>query len=172
MEFKMRLGYVVLLAFVATASAAALEPKDVFVVANKNVPVSRDVAEHYLAKRGVPRGNLILLDLPADEDISRADYDTKLAGPLRAALKDRKDAAKVLLSVYGVPLRVGGQESTAAEKVELITVKPALDMARKRVDELQKGKADVKDLADARRTVAELDRRWYALAHGEPGLRR
>lgn len=72
----------------------ALEPKDVFVVANKNVPASREVAEHYLAKRKVPEDNLILLDLPVVEDISRADYDAKLAGPLREALKDRQDARR------------------------------------------------------------------------------
>src|SRR5437870_5119305 len=97
-----------LLALVLVASPAlALEPKDVFVVANRNVPASRDVADHYLAKRGVPKENLVLLDLPAGEDISRADYDAKLAGPLRQALKDRRDAAKVILTVYGVPLRVG-----------------------------------------------------------------
>src|SRR5690349_12224164 len=98
-----------LLALILASPAYALEPKDVIVVANKNVPASKDVAEHYLARRKVPKENLIVLDLPAGEDISRTDYDAKLAGPLREALKDRKDAAKVLLLTYGVPLRVGGQ---------------------------------------------------------------
>src|SRR5438105_2218258 len=92
------------LAFLGVApAAAALEPKDVFVVANKNVPASRQVAEHYLAKRGVPKENLIVLDLPTGEDIGRDDYDAKLAGPLREALKDRRADAKVILTVYGVP---------------------------------------------------------------------
>ena len=35
--------------FLLAPSAFALEPKDVIVVANKNVPESREVAEHYLA---------------------------------------------------------------------------------------------------------------------------
>src|SRR4051812_16810342 len=104
------------------APAAALEPKDVVVVANKNVPASREVADHYIAKRKVPKENLVVLDLPAGEDISRADYDAKLAAPLREALKDRKAAAKVILTVYGVPLRVGRQLPTAEEKAALDTL--------------------------------------------------
>ena len=41
------------------APAAALEPKDVWLVVNKNVHASREVADHYIAKRGVPKGNVI-----------------------------------------------------------------------------------------------------------------
>src|SRR4051812_11328764 len=89
----------------AHGSAGALEPKDVWLVVNKNVPESRQVADHYIAKRGVPKANVVELDLPKVEDISRADYDAKLAGPLRAALKEKKDAVKVLVTTYGVPLR-------------------------------------------------------------------
>src|SRR5262249_14980191 len=150
----------VLLTLAVTSPALALEPKDVFVVSNKNVPASRGVAEHYLAKRGVPKDNLIELDLPTGEDISRADYDAKLAGPLRAALKDRKEGAKVILTVYGVPLRVGRQSPSAEEKAELDKLTPELDVARKKVAELEKDKAaDPKDLAAARAERDRLDRR-------------
>jgi uncharacterized protein (TIGR03790 family) len=106
--------------------APALGPADVFVVFNTNVAASREVADHYVAKRGVPKENLIGLDLPEGEDISRADYDNRLVAPLRAALKDRKDRAKVLLTVYGVPLRVGRPEPSADEKAELEKMQPLL----------------------------------------------
>src|SRR3954451_22482854 len=92
------------LCFLAPA-APAVEPQDIFILVNKNVPESRQVADHYCAKRGVPKENVIALDLPKGEDISRRDYDAKLADPLREALKGRREQAKVLLSVYGVPLR-------------------------------------------------------------------
>jgi uncharacterized protein (TIGR03790 family) len=148
--------------------AAALEPKDVFVVANKNVPASGEVARHYLAKRAVPAANLVELDLPAGEDISRADYDAKLVAPLRAALKDRKDAVKVILTVYGVPLRVGRQVPTAAEKAELDKLNTELDTARKRVAELERDKsADPKDVAAARSARDALDRKRRALSRDE-----
>src|SRR6478672_7591961 len=149
-----------------TASPAlALDPADVVVVANKTVPESGRVAAHYLAARKVPAANLVLLDLPAGEDISRADYDSRLAGPLRRALADRKDAVKVILTVYGVPLRVGRQEPTADEKAELAKLAPELDAARKAVEALEKEKADAKDVAAARQKRDALDRKRRALSH-------
>lgn len=129
-----------------SSTASALEPADVFVISNKNEPASKEVAEHYLAKRKVPAANHIVLDLPITEDITRADYDAKMAGPLRAVLKDRKDKVKVLLTVYGVPLRVGAQLPTDAEKTELEKLKGELEAATKAND-----KAKI-DQLNARRT--------------------
>jgi uncharacterized protein (TIGR03790 family) len=60
-----------------------------------------------------------LLDLPKTEDISRADYNSKLVIPVRAVLKERKDKIKCLLCIYGVPLRVGGDAPSDAEKKQL-----------------------------------------------------
>lgn len=91
-------------------SAIALEPKDIFLLVNKNVPASKEIAEHYCKQRSVPAVNIIVLDGPTTEDINRKDYNAKIVEPLWAALKDRKDQAKVLLSIYGMPLRVGGAE--------------------------------------------------------------
>jgi uncharacterized protein (TIGR03790 family) len=148
--------------------ASALEPADVWLVVNKNVPESRQVADHYAAKRGVPKGNVIVLDLPKGEDISRADYDAKLAEPVRVALKDRKDAAKVLVTTYGVPLRVGGEPPTDAEKKELDKLRPDLEAARKKLAELEKTKdADKKDIDSARAEVNKLQAREKTLTHAE-----
>src|SRR5262249_42352382 len=97
----------------AAGSAFALEPAEVVVLVNKNVAASKQVADHYVKARGVPAGNVVALDLPKDEDISRKDYNEKLVAPLRAALKDRMSEVKCLLCVYGVPLRVG--ESTPSD---------------------------------------------------------
>ncbi|MFO0796795.1 MAG: TIGR03790 family protein [Gemmataceae bacterium] len=155
------------LIFLTAAPVYAVEPADVVVVANKTVPESVRVAEHYLAKRKVPAANLVLLDLPAGEDISRADYDSRLAGPLRKALADRKDAVKVILTVYGVPLRVGRQEPGADEKAALAKLAPELDAARKAVEAMEKDKADAKDVAAARDKRDALDRRRRALSHDE-----
>jgi uncharacterized protein (TIGR03790 family) len=156
-------------AFVFLASPAlALEPADVWLVVNKNVPESREVADHYVAKRGVPKGNVVVLDLPKGEDISRADYDAKLAGPLRDALKEQKDKVKVLLTTYGVPLRVGEQPSSAEEKKELEKLRPELEAARKKLAELEKNKdADKKELDTARAEVTKLRNREVILSHSE-----
>src|SRR5262245_26878106 len=138
----------------------ALEPADVWLAVNKNVPESRQVADHYIAKRGVPKENVVVLDLPKGEDISRPDYDAKFVGPLREALKGQKDKVKVLLTTYGVPLRVGGQPPSDEEKKELEKVRPELAEARKKLAELEKKEkakeADKKDVDAARAEVNKL----------------
>jgi uncharacterized protein (TIGR03790 family) len=153
--------------------AFPLEPRDVFLVVNKNVPASQQVADHYLAKRGVPKENVVVLDLPAGEDISRDDFDKKLAAPLQQALRSRQDKVKVLLTVYGVPLRVGVRTPSALDKMDLEKLKPDLDAANKRVADLQaklKEKQDAavqKELLDALKQQAELTERQMTLNHQE-----
>lgn len=154
----MRLAAVAL--FLAATAAPALEPADVVVICNKAVPESRAVAEHYLAKRKVPKENLVELELPTGEDISRADYGAKLAGPLRAALKDRKDRVKVLLTVYGVPLRVGAKVPTDAEKAEAEKLKP-------QIEQLQKKLKDGDKSSESRQELAKLTARSDALTGPE-----
>jgi uncharacterized protein (TIGR03790 family) len=157
--------------FALCAPAGALEPKDVWLVVNKNVPASREVADHYIAKRGVPKANVVELDLPKVEDISRTEYDAKFAAPLRAALKPHKDAAKVLVTTYGVPLRVGRVLPNADEQKELATLRPELAKARKELAELEKKdkdkQADAKELAAARAEVNKLQARERVLTHAE-----
>jgi len=105
----------------------ALEPAEVFIVVNKNVAESKEVALHYCEKRAVPKENIVELDLPTGEDISRKDFDSKLVVPLRAALKDRQEKAKVLVSTFGVPLRVGRPELKADEQDEVNKISPQID---------------------------------------------
>ncbi|MFN0017368.1 MAG: TIGR03790 family protein [Pirellulaceae bacterium] len=118
--------------------ALALEPAGVFLLVNKNMPASQEVAEHYCAKRGVPKENIVALDLPSGEDIGRKDFDEKLAGPLREALKEKKDQAKVLLAVYGVPLRVGSPDLTEEEKAELTKLDAELALSKTEIERLEK----------------------------------
>jgi len=114
----------------------------------------------------VPKENVIELSLPKGEDISREDYDAKLAGPLRDALKDKKDACKVLLCVYGVPLRVGGQKPSKDDLEQIDKLKPDLDEAKKRVEDAKKEKKD-EQAAAAQRTVDRLNRQMARLRHDE-----
>jgi uncharacterized protein (TIGR03790 family) len=182
-----RLTAACLLLALGAAPAAALGPEDVFPVVNKNVPESLALAEHYCTKRGVAKENVVILDLPTGEDISRKDYDEKLAGPLREKLKDRRDKVKVLLTFYGVPLRVGGDGPGAEEKAELEKVNKELaelGEKRKALDETIKklepdAKADpkgdaAKELADVRKErdalggkMTPLERRRAWLSHAE-----
>jgi uncharacterized protein (TIGR03790 family) len=164
-------GLLVVTAWLPRA-ALALGPDDVFIVANRNVPDSLTIAQHYCSKRGVSAERVIALDLAAGEDISRADFDAKLVGPLRDELNERRDQVKVLLTVYGVPLRVGAQEPSTDERAELETVRTQLEPLeneRGKLDELIKElEAKAKDepqapeadeLAARRKERADLEER-------------
>ncbi|MFO0809552.1 MAG: TIGR03790 family protein [Gemmataceae bacterium] len=120
------------------ATAMALEPKDVCVLFNKAVPQSSQVAELYQRLRGVPAQNLIPLDVTPTEDISRADYDARIAAPVRKYLSDHKLQPKVLLTVYGIPLRVGPQLVTADEQAKIAKLNLEGDGYRKTAAELKK----------------------------------
>lgn len=97
-------------------------PESVAILYNAAVPESRKLAEFYREARGIPAENLIALDMPPAPDVSRADYESKIARPLRDEFDRRgwwrrsKDAEgitlpvankiRVLVTVRGVPLRI------------------------------------------------------------------
>jgi hypothetical protein len=106
-----------LAALMAPADALALAAADLIIVYNRTRPESREVAVYYAEKRRVPSANLVGVEVPFSEDMSRQDYDQKLAPPVRQAaarLRDQGRTPAVLL-VYGIPLRVGPAAATAAE---------------------------------------------------------
>ncbi|HYE33151.1 MAG TPA: TIGR03790 family protein [Methylomirabilota bacterium] len=101
------------LAFAAPSGAEAL------VIFNSSMPESRDVATYYASKRQVPPANVIGLDLPKTETMSREEFTKKLQEPLIAAIEkngfwkyhDKGELpieAKVRFAAlcYGVPLKI------------------------------------------------------------------
>jgi uncharacterized protein (TIGR03790 family) len=57
---------------------------------NKAVPESVTLANFYAQQRGIPREQVIGLTCPTEEEISREEYDTTIAEPLRKIFTDRK----------------------------------------------------------------------------------
>jgi uncharacterized protein (TIGR03790 family) len=98
----------------------------VIVVYNTQMPGSKDVAEHYAARRNVPQNQVLGLSLPVAEEISRREYQDQLENPLREYLRaqnllvmDPDPAAKTPGTLkatvekvryaalcYGVPLKI------------------------------------------------------------------
>ena len=75
----------------AGAAAHGAEPGGtVVVVYNKRVPESRGVAEHYALRRQVPAGQVIGLDLPVTETMTRTQYREQLQAPLYKLLVEKK----------------------------------------------------------------------------------
>lgn len=100
----------------------------VVVLANRRLADSCRLAEAYAQARRIPAGQVIPLDLPAAESISRGTYERELAAPLRQALRVRRlvapaegapggAAPQYLVCMRGVPLRIRSTWSELAEKL-------------------------------------------------------
>jgi len=124
----------------ATPALLADDGNSVVVVYNTKSPESQRVAEYYAERRQVPKEQIIGLELPQDETMSREAYRTTLEEPLWKALLAKKlftlradadDTKLTLPSVaeakiryvvlcYGVPLKIGKDASlveTAPEQM-------------------------------------------------------
>lgn len=104
------------------AAAAGDEAASVLVVYNREMPESRQVAEDYAGRRGVPPDRLVGLSLPQTESMSRAEFEEQLRAPLLRLLREKRwwvyaDAAQpaglpVQASIrygvlcYGVPVKI------------------------------------------------------------------
>jgi uncharacterized protein (TIGR03790 family) len=102
----------------------------VVVVANKNAPDSLHIARYYAARRGVPEKQILTLDCPATEQVSRADFVRAIESPIRSFLETQgllvrepvvtqgdantarsglvtvKNKIRYIVLCYGVPLKV------------------------------------------------------------------
>lgn len=101
---------------------AVLTADSVAIVYNAKLPESKLLAGIYQEARGIPRENLIALDLPEKADISREEFNRTLLGPLRAQFEQRgwwkrekdrdgtvlpvQNKIRVLVMMRGVPLRI------------------------------------------------------------------
>ena len=115
------LSGIVVCFWVSTAVSSAfgeLTADQVAVLANRNSPDSIAVARHYASRRGLPKEHVLLLDLPTHETISRKEYEERLIGPVREALQSKRLAKtiRVLVTTYGVPLRVDAPQPNEGEQ--------------------------------------------------------
>lgn len=95
--------------------AAELQPGELAVVAASNNRDSKALAMYYMRVRGIPAEHLCLVDLPPEEVCSRAVWEEKIRPAIRRWLAehdpDRK--LKCLVTVWGVPLKIGPAAPTA-----------------------------------------------------------
>lgn len=98
-------------------STAELAPDQVVVLANQASDDSMAVAHHYITRRRIPAANLITVRTTTDETIPRDAYVTQIVRPLREAMTKQGLAAKarVLVTTYGIPLRVDAPSTTSQE---------------------------------------------------------
>lgn len=106
----------------AFACAASIDPARVAVVFNQSLPESVELARSYQKARSIPESNMIGLDLPDREEITRAEYQKMLEKPLRDLFdKNRwwkrgrtpegvivagENQIQVMVTMRGVPLKI------------------------------------------------------------------
>ncbi len=98
------------------APARGLEPNELLLVCNADVPASRELAAYYAKVRRVPASQICALKFSEqmDEDISAEGYDQQIRQPIRAFLNERKliPSIRCLVTFYGLPIRVREMRST------------------------------------------------------------
>jgi uncharacterized protein (TIGR03790 family) len=120
-----RSGHVSLSLIVCIWVTAAVSPAfgeltadQVAILANRNSPGSLALARHYATRRGIPSAQILQLDLPEQDTISRKDYEQRVIAPVREALQSKglTKTIRVLVPTYGMPLRVDAPQSNESEQ--------------------------------------------------------
>src|SRR5262249_9291063 len=91
---QLALAACALLTLVEPASAA-LEPDEIWCLAVRTSRQSRELAEYYAKARGVPRGQICLLDAKAGESMSRADWELRVRPAIRKWLATNELEGKI-----------------------------------------------------------------------------
>lgn len=121
-------------------------PNDVWVVVNSNMIASVALGEFYCQQRKVPLDHLIKLDLPETEEMKREEYETKLLAPLREKLGKLEQTDFILLTTYGVPIRVGSAQPKPDDASKLDVIKREL---KKLHDDLHETNETIRKLTEA-----------------------
>ncbi|MHC4664351.1 MAG: TIGR03790 family protein [Planctomycetota bacterium] len=119
----------------------ALEPNEILVIANSEVPASVRIAEYYCAKRRVPGRNVLALPLGTSlsETINRSDYEKMLAEPIRRKLSSFGFGERIrcLLTTYGVPIKVGGRGPLKGQEDRLKKLKESFEREKYKIEQLE-----------------------------------
>lgn len=123
----------------------ALEPNEVLIIANADIAESGQIARYYSRKRAVPEENILELPLGDDlrDDISREDYENRLAQPIRRRFFADRLLGKIkcLVTTYGVPTRVGGRGLLAGQEDKLRDLESLAGKEEEKIKQLEQQRA-------------------------------
>src|SRR5882724_4861579 len=99
-----------LLLFALVSQSPAQSGENVLLVANRNDPVSLQIADYYRPRRSVPARNVCYLATTSDEEIQWKTYENEIERPIADCLKRAGLQEKVLyiVTTLGLPLKVDG----------------------------------------------------------------
>ena len=112
------------------SAARTPEASATVVVFNRADPESEKLAKYYAIRRDIPRDHIVGLTCSSAEEISRSEYETTIAGPLRAIFQTRgwwtlakngegqtavrRTNIRFLALIRGVPLKIASDPTIAA----------------------------------------------------------
>lgn len=139
----------------------ALEPDEILVIANKDIEESMGIARYYCAQRGVPDKNILALPLGADhkDTISRDNYEKQLVEPIRRKFFTERlvGEIKCLLTIYGMPIKVGGRGVLEDQKEKLKELNRLAEQEKTILERLkQAGLTDSAEHKQINRRLAQL----------------
>ncbi len=117
----------------------ALEPDEILIIVNRDCSESLAIAQYYCTKRGVPEDNILALPLGAELSytISRANYEAKLAEPIRERLFSLGSSVHIncLLTTYGVPVTVEGRGPLEGKEGKLKKLRKSVEQEKNRIEQ-------------------------------------
>jgi uncharacterized protein (TIGR03790 family) len=111
MPFRMLVASLAMLVLpLAARNAAAQTGANVLVIANAAVPASVQIAERYVARRGVPPDQVLQITPGTNDQIARADFERLIQKPIVDWLAAHQAQDRILYIVLtkGIPLRIAG----------------------------------------------------------------
>ena len=118
---------------------ADLQPNQVVILANAKSPESLAVAAHYASRRGIPASHIMRLELPFRDSLTRQEYEELIVAPLRLAISAAALAstARVIVTTYGVPLRVDAPRLSSEENALLADAQSRVHASRAALEQVQ-----------------------------------
>jgi uncharacterized protein (TIGR03790 family) len=110
----------VLLLALPARQCGALAPEEILVLVNARSAAGRELADHYMERRGVPRRQRLLLSTPESETIDPPTYRERIEAPVRAWFEEpihRESAIRCLLLFYGLPLRINAADPELKKEI-------------------------------------------------------
>ena len=116
------------LIFLPTVLAFSQTPENVLLVVNQASPLSQNIADYYAARRNISSGNICRVNVQPGEEISRDEYQSRIADPLAAYLRAHHLEEKIfyIVTTAGLPLRVGGRGAGLLSEVASVDSELAL----------------------------------------------
>ena len=119
---KIILSLICLVVFTVKSSHAVIKPEEVLVVVNTESQDSVRLGKLYTELRHIPPANIAEIKTPVQDDIPRVRYDDLIAAPLKETinnLQNKGTRIRCIVTIYGVPLRIGPQRPRDTSEMEI-----------------------------------------------------